>query len=112
MVNIRTWRERAQARRRGAAVARAVEYLNAGLAVLPDARKGSAERQVHESPQPMSMAKAIVKGWRQRHRSLATKPRPRDERAQLIHTAYAMELGHAWPVGHGIELMNERGNHV
>ena len=103
MVDIRTWRERAQAKRRAAAVERAIEYLNAGLAVLPDARKGSTEHQVRESPQPMTTAKAFVRGWRQRHRSLATKPRPRDERAVLIQAACAMELGHAWPAHHGTE---------
>ena len=100
------------ARRRKAAVTRAIEYLNAGLTGLSGVRPGTAEKQVRGSPQPMSTAKALVKDWRRRHRSLATKPTPRDERAQLIHTAYAMELGHAWPAGHGIELMNERGNHV
>ena len=95
--------QRRTARRRKAAVMRAVEYLNAGLAVMPGARKGSTERQVRESPQPMSMARALVKGWRQRHRSLTTKPAPRDERVVLIQAACAMELGHTWPVSHGTE---------
>ena len=104
--------QRRTARRRKAAVIRAVEYLNAGLTGLSGVRPGTAEKQVRGSPQPMSTAKALVKDWRRRHRSLATKPTPRDERAQLIHTAYAIELGHAWPAGHGIELTNERGNHV
>ena len=103
MADIRTWRERAQAKRREAAVERAVEYLNVALVGLPTVRKGTTEKQVRESPQPMSTAKALVKGWRQRHRSLATKPRPRDERAVLIQAACAIELGHAWPAGHGTE---------
>ena len=90
-------------RRRKAAVTRAVEYLNAGLAVMSGARKGSAERQVRESPQPMSTAKAFVKDWRQRHRSLAAKPAPRDERVALIQAACAMELGHTWSANHGTE---------
>ncbi len=113
MADIRTWRERAQAKRRKAAVTRAVEYLNAGLAVLPGVRKGSAERQVRESPQPMTTAKALVKDWRRLHCSLATSPpscpslghpeTPETERAALAHAAHAMELGHTWPPGHGRE---------
>ncbi len=103
MENVRTWRERAQAKRRKAAVTRAVEYLSAGLAVLPGARKGSAERQVRESPQPMTTAKALVKDWRRRHRTSASRLTLRGERAALIHTAHAVELGLAWPTGHGTE---------
>ncbi len=103
MADIRTWRERAQIKRREAAVERAVEYLNEGLAGLPGVRKGTAEKRVRESSQPMTTAKALVKDWRRRHRSLATEPRPEDERAVLIRTAYAMELGHSWPVGQGSE---------
>ncbi len=95
-------RRRAVKRRKGA-VARAVEYLNVGLAGLPAVRKGTAEKRVRESSQPMTTAKALVKDWRRRHRSLATEPRPEDERAVLIRTAYAMELGHSWPVGQGTE---------
>ncbi len=99
------------ARRRKAAVERALKYLSDGLAGCPDARIGTAERQVRESPRPLMVAKALVKDWCQRHRSLAPTPtptpRPRDERAALIRAACAMELGHAWPAGHGIELMNE-----
>ncbi len=91
------------ARRRKAAVERALKYLSDGLAGCPDARIGTAERQVRESPRPLMVAKALVKDWCQRHRSLATTPTPRDERAALIQTAYAMELGHAWPTGHGME---------
>jgi hypothetical protein len=47
----------------------------------------------------MSTGKALLKDWRRRHPRLATKPKPRDERAELIRTAYAMELGHGWPAG-------------
>ena len=95
--------QRRTARRRKAAVMRAVEYLNAGLTGLSGVRPGTAEKRVRQSPQPMTTAKALVKDWRRRHRSLATKPTPRDERAALIRAACAMELGHAWPVGHGTE---------
>ena len=91
------------ARRRNAAVDRALKYLSDGLAGCPDARIGTAERQVRESPRPLMVAKALVKDWCQRHRSLATMPPPRDERAALVKTAYAMELGHGWPTGHGTE---------
>ncbi len=95
--------QRRTARRRKAAVTHASEYLNAGLTGLSGVRPGTAEKRVRQSPQPMSTAKALVKDWRRRHRSLATKPRPRDERAQLIQFAYAAELGHAWPADHGAE---------
>ncbi len=105
MAELSPSQQRRTAKRRKAAVTRAVEYLNVALEMLPGARKGSAELQVRESPQPMTTAKALVKDWRQRHRSLAPTPtpRPRDERAALIRTARAMELGHAWSVGHGAE---------
>ncbi len=103
MAEMNPSQQRRTVRRRKAAVRRAVEYLNAGLAVLPGARKGSAERLVRESPQPMTMAKSLVKDWRRRHRSLATKPAPRDERVALIQAACAMELGHTWPASHGTE---------
>ena len=123
MADVRTWRERAQAKRRGAAVGRAVEYLNVALEMLPGARKGSAERQVRESSQPMTTAKALVKDWRRRNCSLAAKPTPRDERDALVQAAFAMELGHVWPFaavtrvngavrGSGAEQTSERGNHV
>ncbi len=112
MADLSPSQQRRAAKRRKAAVMRAVEYLDAGLTGLSGVRTGTAEKRVRQSPQPMSTARALVKDWRRRHRSVATKPRPRDERAQLIHTAYAMELGHAWPTGSGAELMNDRGNHV
>ncbi len=103
MADMSPSQQRRAAKRRKAAVTRAVEYLNVALEVLPGARKGSAERQVRESPQPMTTAKALVKDWCQRHRSLATMPPPLDERAGLIQTAYTMELGHGWPAGYGVE---------
>ncbi len=98
MTDIRTWRERAQIKRRKAAVERAVAYLNAGLAGLPGVRKGTAEKRIRDSSQPMSTAKSLVKDWRRRYPRLATKPRPPvDDRAALIRTAFVMELGHSWP---------------
>ncbi len=104
MTDMSPSQQRRAAKRRKAAVTRAIEYLNAGLTGLSGVRKGTAEKRVRESSQPMSTAKALVKDWRQRHRSLATKPRSSlDERAVLIRTACAMELGHAWPAGHGTE---------
>ncbi len=100
MTEIRTWRERAQIKRRKAAVGRALRYLNEGLAGLPGVRKGTAEKRIRDSVQPMSTAKALVKDWRRRHPRMATKPAPPvDDRAVLIRTAYAMELGHGWPAG-------------
>ncbi len=98
MTEIRTWRERAQAKRRKAAVERAVAYLNEGLAGLPGVRKGTAEKRIRESSQPMSTAKALVKEWHGRRRNSAAEP-PVDGRSTLIRTAYAMELGHGWPAG-------------
>ena len=103
MEHVKTWQERATAKRRKAAVERALRYLNEGLAGLPGARKGTAERRVRECAQPMTTAKALVKEWSQRHRRLVTKPKPRDKRAALIRAAFAMEMGHGWPAGHGTE---------
>ena len=101
MADLSPSQQRRAVKRRKAAVGSAVEYLNVAMEMLPGARKGNAERQVRESPQPMTTAKALVKDWCQRHRSLeptpTPKPRPRDERAALIRAACAMELGHAWP---------------
>ncbi len=91
--------KRRSATRRKAAVERAVVYLNAGLAGLPGVRKGTAEKRVRESAQPMSTAKGLVMDWRRRHPRSATKPKPRDDRAALIRAAYTMELGHGWPAG-------------
>ena len=98
MTEIRTWRERAQIKRRSAAVERAVRYLNEGLAGLPGVRKGTAEKRVRDSSQPMSTAKALVKDWHGRKRASAATP-PADDRAALIRAAFAMEMGHGWPEG-------------
>ena len=90
--------QRRSIRRRKAAIKGALRYLNEGLAGLPGVRKGTAEKRVQESVQPMSTAKALVKDWRRRYPRPATKPRPPvDDRAALIRTAFAMELGHSWP---------------
>ncbi len=98
MSDVKTWRERAAAKRRRAAVERALRYLNEGLARLPGVRKGTAEKRIQDSSQPMSTAKALVKGWRGRKRASAATP-PADDLAALIRAAYAMELGHGWPAG-------------
>ncbi len=98
MTDIRTWRERAQIKRRKAAIAGALRYLNEGLAGLPGVRKGTAEKRVRESAQPMNTAKSLVKEWHGRRRASAAKP-PVDDRAALIRAAYTMELGHGWPAG-------------
>ncbi len=98
MGDVKTWRERAAAKRRKAAVERAIRYLNEALAGVPGARKGTAEKRVRESAQPMSTAKALVKEWRCRKRASAATP-PADDRAALIRAAYATELGHGWPAG-------------
>ena len=98
MEDVKTWRERAAAKRRKVAVERALRYLNEGLAGLPGARKGTAEKRIRDSSQPMSTAKALVKEWHGRKQASAAEP-PIDDRAALIRTAYAMELGHGWPAG-------------
>ena len=104
MTEFRTWRERAQIKRRMAAVERAVKYLHEGLAGLPGVRKGTAEKRVRESARPMSTAKSLVKDWRRRHPRSAPKPaRSVDDRAALIRAAYAMEMGHGWPAGNQAE---------
>ena len=72
MSAVKTWQERATAKRRKAAVERALRYLNEGLAGLPSARKGTAEKRVRASAQPMRTARALVKDWRSRAR--ATEP--------------------------------------
>ncbi len=46
--------------------------------------------------QPMSTAKALVKEWHGRKRATAATT-PVDDRAALIRTAFAMEMGHSWP---------------
>ncbi len=98
MSDVKTWRERAAAKRRKAAVERALRYLNEGLARLPCVRKGTAEKRIRASSQPMSTAKALVKEWHGRKRASAATL-PVDDRAALIRTAYAIELGHGWPAG-------------
>ena len=98
MGDVKTWRERAAAKRRKGAVERALRYLNEGLAGLPGARKGTAEKRIRESSQPMSTAKALVKEWHGRKRASAATP-PVDDRAALIRAAYAIEMGHGWPAG-------------
>ena len=85
-------------RRRKAAIAGALRYLSEGLAGLPGVRKGTAEKRIRESSQPMTTARALVKGWRGRKRATAATP-PVDDRTALIRAAYAMELGHGWPAG-------------
>ena len=98
MPDVKTWRERAADKRRKAAVERALRYLNEGLARLPSVRKGTAEKRIRDSAQPMSTAKTLVKEWRSRKRVSAATP-PVDDRAVLIRTAFAMEMGHGWPAG-------------
>ena len=93
---------RANKRRKGAGE-RAIRYLNLGLAGLPGVRMGTAERRVRESVQPMSTAKALVKEWRGRGRAGTTQAPAANDRAALIRTAYAVELGHAWPAGDRVE---------
>ncbi len=90
-------RRRAVKRRKGA-VERALRYLNEGLAGLPGVRKGTAEKRIRESSQPMGTAKALAKEWRSRRRVSAAEPLI-DDRAALIRAAYAIELGHGWPAG-------------
>jgi len=94
--------QRRAIRRRKAAVPGALRYLNQGLARLPGVRKGTAEKRIRDSVQPMSTAKALVKDWHHRKRASFATP-PVDDRTALIKAAYAMELGHGWPAGHGTE---------
>ena len=90
--------QRRSVRRRKAAIEGALRYLNEGLAVLPGVRVGTAEKRIRQSPRPMSTAKSLVKDWRRRQPCLVTKLTPPvDDRAALIRTAFAMELGHSWP---------------
>ena len=98
MTDMSPSQQRRAIRRRKAAIERALRYLNEGLTGLPGVRKGTAEKRIRTSSQPMSTAKAQVKGWRGRRRASAATP-PADDRAALIRTAYAMELGHGWPAG-------------
>ncbi len=98
MPDVKTWRERAAAKRRKAAIERALRYLSEGLAGLPGVRKGTAEKRIRDSSQPMNTAKALVKEWHGRKRASAATL-PVDDRAALIRAAYAVELGHGWPAG-------------
>ncbi len=98
MTDMNPSQQRRAIRRRKAAVGRALRYLNEGLAGLSGVRRGTAEKRVRESAQPMSTAKALVKEWCGRRRVSAATP-PADDRAALIRAAYAMELGHGWPAG-------------
>ncbi len=98
MTDMSPSQQRRAIRRRKAAVERAIRYLSEGLAGLPGVRKGTAEKRIRDSSQPMSTAKALVKEWRSRKRASAATP-PVDDRAVLIRAAYAMELGHGWPAG-------------
>ena len=95
MGDVKTWRERAAAKRRKASVEGALRYLNEALAGLPSVRKGTAEKRIRESSQPTTTARALVKGWRGRKRASAAAP-PVDDRAALIRVAYAIELGHGF----------------
>ncbi len=96
MTDMSPSQKRRAIRRRKAAVERALRYLNEGLAGLPGVRRGTAEKRVRDSAQPMSTAKALVKEWRGRKRASAATP-PVDDRAALIRAAFAMEMGHGWP---------------
>ena len=102
MTDMSPSQQRRAVRRRKAAIKGAIRYLSEGLAGLPGVRKGTAEKRIRQSAQPMTTAKALVKEWRSRKRASAATP-PVDDRAVLIRTAYAMELGHAWPASHRVE---------
>ncbi len=98
MTDMNPSQQRRAIRRRKAAVGRALRYLNEGLAGLPGVRKGTAEKRVRDSAQPMTTARALVKEWHDRKRASAATSLV-DDRAALIRAAYAMELGHGWPAG-------------
>ena len=98
MTDMSPSQQRRAIRRRKAAIEGALRYLNEGLAGLPGVRKGTAEKRVRDSSQPMSTAKALVKEWHGRKRASAATP-PVDDRVALIQAAYAIELGHGWPAG-------------
>ena len=105
MTDIGPSQQRRAIRRRKAAITGALRYLNEGLAGLPGVRKGTAEKRIRDSSQPMSAAKALIKDWRRRHLRMATKPAPPvDDRVALIRTAYTMELGHGWPASDQAEV--------
>ena len=98
MTNMSPSQKRRAVRRRKASIDGALRYLNEGLAGLPGVRKGTAEKRVRDSSQPMSTAKTLVKEWHGRKLAAAATP-PADDRAALIRAAYATELGHGWPAG-------------
>ena len=98
MTDMNPSQQRRANRRRKAAIAGALRYLNEALAGLPGVRKGTAEKRIRDSAQPMSTAKALVKEWRGRQPAAPLR-RPACDRAALIRTAYAMEMGHAYPAG-------------
>ncbi len=98
MTDMSPSQQRRAIRRRKAAIAGALRYLNEGLAGLPGVRKGTAEKRIRDSSQPMTTAKVLVKEWHGRRRAAAAKS-PADDRAALIWTAYVMEMGHGWPAG-------------
>ena len=102
MTDMSPSQQRRANRRRKAAIVGALRYLSEGLAGLPGIRKGTAEKRIRDSAQPMSAAKALVKGWHGRRRASAVPP-PVDDRAALIRAAYTMELGHGWPAALGLE---------
>ena len=99
MTDMRPSQKRRAVRRRKASIEGALRYLNEALAGLPGARKGTAEKRIRDSAQPMSTAKALVKEWRSRKRASAATVPPVDDRAALVRAAYSMELGHGWPAG-------------
>ncbi len=76
MQRIGTNRDRAAAKRRANAIKRALAYLNMALAQMPGTRRGTSEKRVRESAQPMRTARALVRDWRSRAR--ATEPSVRD----------------------------------
>ncbi len=98
MTDMAPSQQRRAIRRRKAAIKGALRYLHEGLAGLPGVRKGTAEKRIGDSAQPMSTAKALVKEWHGRKRATAATT-PVDDRAALIRAAYVMELGHGWPAG-------------
>ncbi len=98
MTDMSPSQQRRAIRRRKASIEGALRYLSEGLAGLPGVRKGTAEKRIRDSSQPMSTAKALVKGWHGRKRASAATP-PVDDRAALIRAAFAMEMGHGWPAG-------------
>ena len=100
MKHFRTSRERAAAKRRANAIKPALAYLNAAFALMPGVRKGTAEKRVRESGQPMTTAKAFVKEYQSRKHTSGAKLPAVDDRATHIQTAYVMELGQGWPEGH------------